>query len=81
MRKLKMQNDMPDSPAGFPVAVCELRTSAEGEVIAWFKTERDAKLFAEVEKRIAEFEVTLRNEEQRRRSEVSTAYRRALILR
>lgn len=73
MRKLKTQKELPDSPAGFPVAVCEFRTSTGNEVIAWFKTERDAKIFAEAEKEAAEFKIKLQLEQ----AKTASAYRRA----
>lgn len=73
MRKLKTQKDVPDSPAGFPVAVCEFRTATDGEVIAWFKTERDAKIFAEAEKEMADLKKKLQTEQ----SNTSSVYRRA----
>ena len=81
MRRLRMQKDQPNPPAGFPFAVCEIRSTMESEIIAWFKTEGDAKIFAEAEPKIAELGVKLKKEEQRRMSEVNTAYRRALVLR
>ena len=81
MRRLRMQKGQPDSPAGFPFAVCELRSTTENEIIAWFKKEQDARIFAEAEAKIAELELKLKKEAQRRLSEVSTAYRHALILR
>ena len=81
MRRLRIQKDQPDSPAGFPVGVCFIRSTTESETVAWFKTEGDARIFANAEEKIAELELKLKKEAQRRLSEVSTAYRHALILR
>jgi|GEM_PF-5574440 len=81
MRRLRMQKDQPDSPAGYPFAVCKFCPPKESETIAWFKTEGDARIFANAEEKIAELELKLKKEAQRRLSEVSTAYRHALILR
>ncbi len=81
MRKLRVQKDLAGSPAGFPVGICVIRSVTESEMIAWFKTEGDARIFANAEEKIAELELKLKKEAQRRLSEVSTAYRHALILR
>jgi len=75
MRKLKTQKDLPDAPAGFPFGVCEFRTATDSEVIAWFKSERDAKIFAEAEKEVA----ALKNKLQSEQSNTASVYRRAYI--
>jgi hypothetical protein len=81
MRRLRIRKDQPNSPADYPFAVCKFSPPKESEIIAWFKIEGDAKIFAEAEPKIAELGVKLKKEEQRRMSEVNTAYRRALVLR
>jgi hypothetical protein len=52
-RKLIVQNDLPGGLADFPVAVCH-RKGEDVHVVAWFRTEADARLFAGAEGQIAQ---------------------------
>jgi len=79
MRKLKALKDQPDSPAGFPFAVCEVRSGADSEIIAWFKTERDAKFFAEAEKTMAETKENIAKEQARNASTYTRGYVRGCL--
>lgn len=81
MRKLKTLKDQPDSPAGFPFAVCEVKSAAINEIIARFRTERDAKFFAEAEKAMAELKSNIEKEQARNASTYTRGYVRGCLCR
>ena len=79
MRKLKTLKDLPDSPADFPFAVCEVRSGTNSEIIARFKTERDAKFFSEAEKTMAELKSNIEREQARNASTYTRGYLRGCL--
>ena len=66
-RKLIVQKEMPGGLADFPVAVCE-RKDGDNQVVGWFRTEADAKLFAGAEEQIAQLKRELGGADSRART-------------
>ncbi len=80
MRKQKVLKDTANPPLGFIFAVCESRSGAEEAITAWFKTEQDAKIFAEAEKKIAELKTAIERERQNTTRVARSSYLRGCNL-
>ena len=79
MRKLSIVNNVQGVPEELSFAVVETRNVAEPVVVARFRTEQDAKLFAGAERKIADLTRQLEADRQEHRSASYNSYRRGLL--